>query len=285
MKCYKIAGHTLALIGEAEEAMIDKLWGFGVFLTSNEPDWEVRIVDEVELPSYKPNNTFDFENGAMHCGVGYQNGCYIYEMTPAAGCKVPPMKMRYDGGREVLMSHVNDISVLRFSLWMAFTLLGMHHMVMPIHSSVIVRNGKAVLFLGESGTGKSTHTRLWLENIDGAHLLNDDSPILAIEDGKVFAYGSPWSGKTDCYKDECFEVAGFVRLSQAPFNRITRQPVLTAISALQPSLPPAIAYCEDGQDCQMQMISEILSGVPVYRMECLPDAAAARMSCGTIFGD
>ena len=54
---------------------------------------------------------------------------------------------------------------------------------LAIHSSCIVYRDKAVLFLGESGTGKSTHTRLWRENIPEAVLLNDDSPMIRVEDG------------------------------------------------------------------------------------------------------
>ena len=57
-----------------------------------------------------------------------------------------------------------------------------------LHSVMVVKDGKAVLCLGESGTGKSTHTRLWRENIEGAHLLNDDSPILRVVDGTPYAY-------------------------------------------------------------------------------------------------
>ena len=52
-----------------------------------------------------------------------------------------------------------------------------------IHSSVIESSGRGTLFLGESGTGKSTHTRLWRENIEGARLLSDDSPSVRIVDG------------------------------------------------------------------------------------------------------
>lgn len=94
--------------------------------------------------------------------------------------------------------------------------------IVAIHSSCIVYQNKAVLLLGESGLGKSTHTRLWQEHIDGAFLLNDDSPIIQIEGGKVWAYGSPWSGNTPCYKTERYELKGCVRLSQAPYNHIKK---------------------------------------------------------------
>ena len=61
---------------------------------------------------------------------------------------------------------------------------------------------RGYLFLGHSGTGKSTHARQWLAAFDDAWLLNDDNPILRVmEDGEVRVYGSPWSGKTHFYNN------------------------------------------------------------------------------------
>ena len=141
-----------------------------------------------------------------------------------------------------------------------------------------------MFFLGESGTGKSTHTRLWRENIEGAVLLNDDSPILRIIDGKPWVYGSPWSGKTPCYKNESYPLAACVRLSQATFNKIERLNIAQGYGALHPSCPPCFAYDDALYDSISGTLSNLLSNVPVYHLSCLPDAAAARLSCETIFG-
>ena len=67
-----------------------------------------------------------------------------------------------------------------------------------IHASVIMNDDEGFVFLGRSGTGKSTHSRLWLENIEGSQLLNDDNPVVRKIDGQVRVFGSPWSGKTPC---------------------------------------------------------------------------------------
>jgi hypothetical protein len=153
------------------------------------------------------------------------------------------------------------------------------------HSSVIVYGDRAILFLGESGTGKSTHTRLWLENIGEAQLLNDDSPVLAIENGKPYVFGSPWSGKTPCYIARRFPLGALVRLSQAPQNRMHRLSIPEALAALQPSLPPALMQDEYFADRLIDIVSDTISAVPAYHLGCLPDADAARLSCRTIFGD
>lgn len=77
----------------------------------------------------------------------------------------------------------------------------LHHGFM-LHSAAVVRDGKAVLFMGKSGTGKSTHAQLWLREFAGTSLLNDDNPVVRVSaDGTVTVYGSPWSGKTPCYRN------------------------------------------------------------------------------------
>ena len=79
------------------------------------------------------------------------------------------------------------------------------------HSSVTVREGKAYMFLGHSGTGKSTHSRQWLTAFEDAWLLNDDNPAVRLmESGEVWVYGTPWSGKTACYKNEKAPVQALV---------------------------------------------------------------------------
>lgn len=178
-----------------------------------------------------------------------------------------------------------DISLLRFGLWMMFGVVLSENGAIAIHSSVIVSHERAVLFLGESGTGKSTHTRLWRENIEGAKLLNDDSPIVRIVDGKPLVFGSPWSGKTPCYKNLSYPIAGFCRLSQAPHNLIRRLHPLAAIGALLPSCPPAFAHDEHLQDGICNTLGAMLKQVRVYHLECLPDKAAAELSFNTIICD
>lgn len=173
----------------------------------------------------------------------------------------------------------------RFALWVGYGLMTLAADTLAIHSSCIVCRGKAVLFLGESGTGKSTHTRLWREHVEGAFLLNDDSPVIRIEDGKAWAYGCAWSGKTPCYKNERYELKACVRLSQAPYNRMEKLSVLQAYGALHPSCAPVFAYDEYLYDRVSHIMGSILSAVPFYHLACLPDREAALLSCHTLFGE
>ena len=168
--------------------------------------------------------------------------------------------------------------MLRFALWIAFGVMTVNYHRIPIHGSCIMHQESAYLFLGESGTGKSTHTRLWREYISGSSLLNDDSPIIACETDGMFIYGSPWSGKTPCYKPLKLSLGGCVRLSQAPFNKIQRLSPLKAYAALHPSCPPEFAYDEALYAGISQTLDGLLSSVPVYHLACLPDEAAALLS-------
>lgn len=165
-------------------------------------------------------------------------------------------------------------TVLNNMLMMAYTFATIGCGSLMIHSSVAVVNGKGYMFLGKSGTGKSTHCRLWLKNIEGADILNDDNPILKVEDDGVYVYGSAWSGKGCVYKNERYPVGAIVRLAQAPHNKIERKSGAAAFALLYTAcskLPWSSRFME--QICSI--IGKIVAAIPVYFLECLPDDAAA----------
>lgn len=145
-----------------------------------------------------------------------------------------------------------------------------------LHSSVVVNEGKAFLFMGKSGTGKSTHSALWLRHIEGTELLNDDNPVVRLVDGKAVAYGSPWSGKTPCYRNESAPVAAMVRLKQGPRNRFEPLEDIAAFGAL---LPGCSVLRQDGRlhDMLCMTLTALIETVCVGGMECLPDKEAAEV--------
>ncbi len=99
-----------------------------------------------------------------------------------------------------------------------FYLQLLDHQGMMVHASAVVHNGKAYLFSADSGTGKSTHTQLWLKRFADAYILNDDKPAVRLEQGKLFAYGTPWSGKTDWNVNQRVPLGGLVFLQRSPEN-------------------------------------------------------------------
>ena len=154
-------------------------------------------------------------------------------------------------------------------------------MTLEMHAAVEVREtrgeDKGFLFLGYSGTGKSTHARQWLAAYKDAWLLNDDNPILRVmPNSEVRVYGSPWSGKTPCYNNAYARVGGIVKLSQAPHNKIRTL-----------SLPEAYAYMLSSasglkMDRQMadgmyETIKHVITHVKCYHLDCLPNTEAAEV--------
>lgn len=175
--------------------------------------------------------------------------------------------------------------LLGWLLMVVFGQVGLQYQRILIHASVIAHRGEqGVAFLGKSGTGKSTHSRLWLQHVPETELLNDDNPVIHIEDnGKVFIYGTPWSGKTPCYKNKKVELKAFVRLEQAPYNKFTKQENTHSLIAVLPSCT-AIRWNKTLFQQMTHTLSRIVSKVMVGHLECLPDAEAAYLSATAVFG-
>lgn len=116
----------------------------------------------------------------------------------------------------------SDFGVLNDFLMIAFTYSAAFYGRVLLHASCIDYQGEGIAFVGPSGIGKSTHARLWLENIPGCTLLNDDQPALALVDDIPCLFGTPWSGKTPCYKNTQTRANTFFLMKQAPYNRIEK---------------------------------------------------------------
>lgn len=179
----------------------------------------------------------------------------------------------YTAARLSLSGH-NCMLAINDSLMILYALATAHHDTALFHAAVVSKGGKAYMFLGKSGTGKSTHARLWLNHVEGTELVNDDNPVARVADGAVTVYGSPWSGKTPCYRNVSYPLGGIVRLSQAPYNKIRRLTGVEAYAAIVPSISgkrwdPAVA---DGLHATENALASI---VPIWHLECLPDETAA----------
>lgn len=172
---------------------------------------------------------------------------------------------------------------LNNALMVAFAFAAAHFGVLLMHSSVTMFEGRGYLFLGKSGTGKSTHSSLWRKYIPGSDLLNDDNPaVRAYADGRVVVFGTPWSGKTPCYRNLSLPVGAFVRLEQYPSNEIRRDSRLEEFASVLSSCSTMI-WDKPSYDAILASITRILrSGTPGFYLRCLPDEAAAQLSRKTI---
>lgn len=281
-KDYLIAGHRIRIITPKLAGALQHLQGFTPFRADRTGEACCCLADTSdEGPDFAHVYHRSLKDGIVSRFGQAADGNYVFDTLLPDGKQIYVwMDMHrhtaYFGGNLTP-------ELLRLALWTAYGVFTVTHHTLAIHASTIVCQGRAVLFLGESGTGKSTHTRLWRENISDATLLNDDSPLVCIEDGQALVYGSPWSGKTPCYKNEAYPIAAFVRLSQAPYNRMKLLNTVKGFAALHPSCPPGFAYDERLYDSICQTLNQLLPIVPVYHLQCLPDAAAAQLSHHTLF--
>jgi hypothetical protein len=281
---YLIGGHIINDKGIGLSACI----GFTPFLTAVENKDEKALLT-LNAPLFgKTADDFEIQHEFQFDDADCRFGKYedSYFLSISSHRKGLFMKVEPEGsGFQAFFSQTEDIRWIRFAVWIAFGAAAVFRQTVAVHASVVVHKGKALLFLGESGTGKSTHTALWLQHVPETELLNDDSPFLRVEDGCIRVYGSPWSGKTPCYRPLSAPVAAIVRLRQAPVNSIRRLRTLEAIGALLPSCPPQFAYDEALSAEIHNVVSETVRRVPVYMFDCLPDREAVDIAQGCLFGD
>jgi len=153
---------------------------------------------------------------------------------------------------------------------------------MLLHSSAVVRDGHAYLFTAPCGTGKSTHTRLWLENFKDTFILNDDKPALRFEDGRFYAYGTPWSGKYDNNRNIRVPLAGICVLRRGVDNKIepyTGSAVLHDIleQTVRPREPVLMGDL-------LELLDKLITSVPMWRLECNMEPEAAYTSYNAMSG-
>lgn len=146
-----------------------------------------------------------------------------------------------------------------------------------LHSSAVVVDGKAYLFTANSGTGKSTHTKLWLKYFgNNAYILNDDKPALRLIEGKWYAYGTPWSGKDDLSANACVELAGIAVIERSGKNRISPYRGVNAIFDIfrQVTRPKSYTWREQ----LMTLLDKLITDIPIWKLECNIDIEAVQVA-------
>lgn len=188
------------------------------------------------------------------------------------------LNSNYSYGRLKINQHTRTI-LNEAIMTMFFAAMAKFH-VIKIHASSVIKDGKAILFHAPCGTGKSTHSQQWMKAFPDAELLNDDGPVVRVwPDGRVIAYGSPWSGKTPCYKNLSAPVAAFVRINRAKENKIHRLRLVEAYASLLPSCT-GVKWNDDIRNYTHETMQKVISTVPFYQLDCLPNEDAARV-CAT----
>ena len=171
---------------------------------------------------------------------------------------------------------------LNSALMLVFAFAGAREDVLLVHASVVRHRGWGYPFIAKSGTGKSTQVSSWLRFIPGCDLMNDDNPIIRIlADGKPYIYGSPWSGKTPCYRDAKAPLGAVTRIDRASSNSVERLSPVEAFTSFLPSCS-SMKWDVDIYDKICDTVIRVVETTPVYTLHCLPDEEAARLCHKTI---
>ncbi|MBQ2696838.1 MAG: hypothetical protein IJF61_06005 [Clostridia bacterium] len=134
-----------------------------------------------------------------------------------------------------------------------------------IHASSLAYNNQGLLFSAPSGTGKSTHTGLWT-TYAGAKIVNDDMPIVRMQDGVPYLYGAPWSGKKSIHENITVPLSAIIFIERAetcellPMDKI--EAVFKLFEAIRKPVIPNLA------EMNLNIIGNIVEKLPIYRLRC-----------------
>ena len=275
---YEVGGHVFSVSGGEEFlALMENYAPFhcDTDVTDGERAFSLTIGGS-EVPLYSEELRQEEEGQEIVCGKT-ADGKAVFEFrwwNEIAGWLV--CSPDYREGRLLTTGRYTKMAVDN-ALMVLYALATAASGTVLFHAAVVSHEGKGYMFLGPSGTGKSTHARLWLKYIDGTALVNDDNPVVRLaDDGLPVVYGSPWSGKTPCYRNVSYPLGGIVLLSQAPYNKIHRLGGIHAYASLVASISGKRwdSRVADGLHATENALA---STVPVWHLECLPDEEAAKL--------
>ena len=286
---YRVGGHLFLVCEDTKihhEKLMPSIQPFAAAHTEEDPVFTLHIQQSATLPIPSEGliGTFDC-GGCLHDvydlrGEGY---CIVFHHINGDTCGL--LCTDKNGQEDIVHLTNTPLSHQQFVLgnatMIAYAYATADKKTVLMHASVVSLEGRGYLMTAPSGTGKSTHTRLWRQCFDQCELVNDDNPVVRIEQGKAIVYGSPWSGETPCYRNVCHPVGAYVRLFQEPENNIHPYQPLEAYAMLLPAMS-CMVWDKRMQTGVSKTVAEMVRLNPMYRLGCRPDEAAARLCRDTI---
>ena len=242
------------------------------WLEETRPQWEMATAVD-EIPPYYYGYLFEGKTIYEYLVTReVRAGYFVMNADYTEGDYYPCPRM---GGKTTLFQ-VNTSLMIQYT----FATAGLGTLL--LHASVTRYEGRGSLFFGVSGTGKSTHSRLWHDFVPGSDLMNDDNPIIRYEDGRFLVYGSPWSGKTLCYRNVVAPVNALVRLEQFPENRISRLEPLQAYASVIAAVS-TIRWNHDIMSLLVPTIERVAMTIPCFQLKCRPDEEAVTVCKSAVY--
>lgn len=162
------------------------------------------------------------------------------------------------------------------ALMLCYAFAGAKKQTLLIHASLVRKDGYGYAFTAKSGTGKSTHVSMWLRNLPGCDLMNDDNPIIRIIDNTPYIYGSPWSGKTPCYRNIRARLGAITRIDRDTTNFVVALQPIEAFATLLSGCS-TMKWDEDIHSACCDTVQKLVEISTIYSVHCLPNAEAAKV--------
>ena len=274
---YKVAGHAFAL-GTVDNANVEfdlQQYEPFVIVPTENVVFRLRLsTTQTDLSNFKMEMVQEDEGQSISAGHIGDHPCFQFFLHEKL---MGVLVCSNDYRQGDIYAENSNLFGVNNALMVMYALATANKQTALFHSSVVSFQDKAYMFLGKSGTGKSTHSRLWLKYIEGTELINDDNPVVRIhDDGSILVYGSPWSGKTPCYRNVSYPLGAIVLLEQAPQNVIRRLKPLEAYAALMISISGKrwdSRLAEGLHETENLLVTH----ASIWHLDCLPNEDAARV--------
>ena len=259
---------------------------FSIEASANDLFFQLTVDDSLRPVSKEQRRTirnFDTGNGdtivdRLEDG-GYQ---YIIKDITGAECCLLITNKDFANCSCALNGNYNMRSFgLNNALMLRFAFAGAHRQTLLMHASLVRNNNYGYAFIAKSGTGKSTQVSMWLRFIAGSDLMNDDNPIIRFIDNEFWIFGSPWSGKTPCYRNVKAKLGAITRIDRASNNSMEKLPPIQAFASLLPSCS-SMKWDTDIYNAVCDIITKLVETTNIYTLHCLPNKEAAEVCYATI---
>lgn len=282
---FKIAELNVRIVfADSEKNSIKLLPSFAPFSTEAFKEdlfFQLTVDDQLRpMPKEERKHIRNFDTGNGDTIVdkledgGYQ---YIIKDIKGADCCLLITNKDFSDCRCALNGNYNMRSFgLNNALMLIFAFAGAHKQTLLIHASLVRNNNFGYAFIAKSGTGKSTQVSMWLRHIAGSDLMNDDNPIIRCIDNEFWIFGSPWSGKTQCYRNIKARLGAITRIDRATTNSVDKLPPIQAFASLLPSCS-SMKWDSDIYNAICDTITKIVETTGIYTLHCLPNKEAAEV--------
>jgi len=260
-------------------SLIESLVPFRIKKPSERLFFHLTVDDDLKPAEHQKRDRIrEFETGNGNTTVdqlangGYQ---YIIKDLKENSCCLLQTNNNFSDCRCALNGNYDMRSFgLNNALMLIFAFAGSFKQTLLIHASLVRHKGYGYAFIAKSGTGKSTHVSLWLKHIPECDLMNDDNPIVRILDGKAYIYGSPWSGKTPCYRNIKAPLGAITRIDRADANSVEKLNPIESFASLLPSCS-SMKWDKEIFNNVCNTITEVIETTGIYVVHCLPNREAA----------